>query len=737
MNGRPLTDARVSQALRTHLPQRAPEGLRELIVDAAETTTQQRALPSFLGALNDADPVSRRRSLLIAAALLLAVAVASAAAVGAWRLLQRDPVDELSLEPPADVPAFVLSSYERLLELPPVALAWQEGDSAKGRIYVDRSGAVRFDRFTSADATEPSSSTILSGNRISGIAFVDSQAVWIEPGHEAVDDNAREYIRGVLNAGGNAAEGPGCEMEVDPEEVDDGTAATGWRYVGVEYVAGRPTHHVACVGGLSVDTDLWLDIETRLILRVREPLTDDAGQPIPGEFGTMEVTEITFGEQPAALFEAPEGVAHMTSEAYNAYLCTRDPRIEEEVGLGVRDCPTPEAEAGPPPEPSPTSMPTVRPSTSECAVPPGDPSEPAGPLAWTPESLKEDWPAPVRPEPAENGRIQPVPLTYGDPIGDNGSSAFPCVDIRGVMADTNEVHLKLDSSQPVVDPAEQWVAYGVVIDDDRDGVPDWQYGIDNVPADACGAARNRGWRTNLHTGETDADCEHGDPVWWNGGGFKGGYPSGSDAGFRFGDVVDTTQGLQRWGFELDMPFYTWASVIVNGRVVATDYAPDAGWLVATPGAKPGGTYLLGDPFPRLSMTVPEGLKGDLDGLSSATDGEAIVRFDVIDNPEDLCSDTPLGPSFDDLVTYLAGLPWIEISESADVTVDGFRGKHLQYTTSVEGRDDDCSFAGIHPDAYDNVWILDVDGVHLLIASTSNWDVPEQIRQMVESIHFER
>ena len=37
-----------------------------------------------------------------------------------------------------------------------------------------------------------------------------------------------------------------------------------------------------------------------------------------------------------------------------------------------------------------------------------------------------------------------------------------------------------------------------------------------------------------------------------------------------------------WGFELDMPFYTWASVIVNGRVVATDYAPDAGWLVARP-----------------------------------------------------------------------------------------------------------------------------------------------------------
>ena len=40
-----------------------------------------------------------------------------------------------------------------------------------------------------------------------------------------------------------------------------------------------------------------------------------------------------------------------------------------------------------------------------------------------------------------------------------------------------------------------------------------------------------------------------------------------------------------------MPLYAWASVIVDGRVVATDYAPDAGWLLPSPGAKPGGTYV--------------------------------------------------------------------------------------------------------------------------------------------------
>ncbi len=37
------------------------------------------------------------------------------------------------------------------------------------------------------------------------------------------------------------------------------------------------------------------------------------------------------------------------------------------------------------------------------------------------------------------------------------------------------------------------------------------------------------------------------------------------------------------GLRADMPFYAWASVIVDGRVVATDYAPDVGWLVATRG----------------------------------------------------------------------------------------------------------------------------------------------------------
>jgi hypothetical protein len=62
------------------------------------------------------------------------------------------------------------------------------------------------------------------------------------------------------------------------------------------------------------------------------------------------------------------------------------------------------------------------------------------------------------------------------------------------------------------------------------------------------------------------------------------YPPGhrADVDFSFGGAV--TGG----GSIGDMPerFYGWASVIQDGRVVATDYVPDVGWLEPSPDAKP-------------------------------------------------------------------------------------------------------------------------------------------------------
>jgi hypothetical protein len=423
--------------------------------------------------------------------------------------------------------------------------------------------------------------------------------------------------------------------------------------------------------------------------------------------------------------------------------------------------------------PSPSATPTAPPGPSDCAVPSSDPSEPVGPVAWTPESLDEDWPAPVRAEAADES-VQPMPPTYRDPTGDTGSDGFPCVDIRWLMADTSEVHLKLVSKPPPwscsetrecfgVDPTEQWIAYGVVTDEDADGVPDWRYGTDNMPADAVekGPPR-RGWRTNLHTGQTEAGPGLHDPLFLNGGGFWSGLPTDSsdwepDATFGFGGTLDTTQGLQRWGFELDMPFYTWASVIVDGRVVATDYAPDSGWLVATPGVAitpnqfPGGPYLLEVEYDntdsalsrplRASMTVPHGWT--VGGPWAESDGgNTSLDFTVVGHPWDGCPDTvepTLGPGFDDLVSYLEALPRIEVSEIRYGTIDGHRTAYLEYRPA-DGHFDCMSGSPIPLEPGNNdAWIVDVNGVRLVITAWSDEApseaVSSEVRQIVESIRI--
>ena len=775
MNGQRLTDAQISQALRAHLPDRAWSGMRERILESTATTPQQRGLPSFLGALSDADPVMRRRSLLIAAALLVAVAVASAAAAGAWRLLDRDPVQELSLEAPADVYALVVSTYDRLPELPPLALTWHDSGSAKGRVYVDQSGAVRFDRFTSAESTEPSSYTILSDHRISGMALVASDMVWVEPGHEAIGEDPRLFIQTVLNIG----EGPDCE-------VGDGTASSGWRYIGAEYVAGRPTHHVACVG------DLWIDAETRLILRIREPLLDDADQPIPGRYGTTEVTEIAFGEQPAALFEAPDGMAHMTSEAYSAYLCTRDVQTEVEVGFGTRECESseqPEASAAP----SPT--PTVRPSPRDCAVP-SVPSEPTGPLPWTQASLKEDWPAPVRPEPAGGALVLPWPATidggqhqYTDPSGDTGSDCFPWVDIREVRFPGS---WNLASNQPpMIHPTEQWIAYGAVFDVDSDGVPDWRYGMDNMPLDATGERPHRVWVTDLHSGRTEAAAgpPYGPVV---GDSF---YPAGGDFGVRIGIYGPGRPGqLPKSDEQLatDVHFYAWASVIQDGSVVATDYAPDAGWLdpsilgVGRNEASPFGginTVCVVPPQPGcretdrdlsigITFTVPDGWTWNTsdhvddrgkhvdarDGLIKKATGRLgpqgmslqFLRggwlFSDPCRKNDAPPDIRVGPTANDFAKALASHPLLDVTTPVPVTLGGHSGKYLdlQVPPDIAG----CT-AGYRPWAPTyyapdpnhrwHIWSLDVDGVRVVVlsedfAGTSPGDLAE-MQAVIESIQI--
>ena len=286
-------------------------------------------------------------------------------------MLERDPLKDLNLTPPTDIPAFVLSAHDRMPQLPPVAFTTLKSDGTEARIYVDRSGAVRIEDDASADATVPAKTTIINGTSIGGTAHVGPKTVWLV-GDEVISDDPRVFILSLSGLG--FSDVPGCATSVDPSEADNATAATGWRYVGPDSVAGRPVHHVTCTGG-----DLWIDDATRLTLRVRQPDLDDAGNPVPsGAVHTTEVTKIEFGEQPAGLFAltAPNGVEAMSSEVYRD-LCPGDT-----TAFAERPC-SGTATAEPTPEPEPSPTPTVRPIPGGCAISPPDSSTPAGLLAWT------------------------------------------------------------------------------------------------------------------------------------------------------------------------------------------------------------------------------------------------------------------------------------------------------------------------------------------------------------------
>ena len=66
----------------------------------------------------------------------------------------------------------------------------------------------------------------------------------------------------------------------------------------------------------------------------------------------------------------------------------------------------------PVPAPSVVAVATTSPSVRPSLGPP--PSDPIGPLAWTQASLKEDWPAPVREEPAGGATVlrDPPPRSH-------------------------------------------------------------------------------------------------------------------------------------------------------------------------------------------------------------------------------------------------------------------------------------------------------------------------------------
>ncbi len=226
------------------------------------------------------------------------------------------------------------------------------------------------------------------------------------------------------------------------------------------------------------------------------------------------------------------------------------------------------------PTPSASQTPTPSPSRGPTPTPV---------LIWSPAALDRDWPVPIRPEPA--GDVLVVPLEkqdsggwqYTDSSGDIGSSVVPWMDIVNVHGE-GPVYLDLagDIPLPVADPTERWIAYGLVLDTNRDGVPDVRLGIDNIPGTG-----HRAWRTDLATGQT---LSAAGPPYGEVGIYQFPYyffhPFFPGEGF----LVSARQARFSGAGSGGLPFYAWAALIEGGRVVATDYAPDFGWLDPRPAA---------------------------------------------------------------------------------------------------------------------------------------------------------
>jgi hypothetical protein len=129
------------------------------------------------------------------------------------------------------------------------------------------------------------------------------------------------------------------------------------------------------------------------------------------------------------------------------------------------------------------------------------------------------------------------------------------------------------------------------------------------------------------------------------------------------------------------------------------------------------------------------------------------------------ADPPVGPTVDDLATALAGLgPFRVTSPPADITIYGYRGKHLELTVPglpVAGRGDDRRFTGCvggelkswiapylsyafwgytGPRHVEERWILDVEGTQLMIQANWSPDSPPEdmaeMRAILDSIRIE-
>jgi hypothetical protein len=188
------------------------------------------------------------------------------------------------------------------------------------------------------------------------------------------------------------------------------------------------------------------------------------------------------------------------------------------------------------------------------------------------------------------------------------------------------------------------------------------------------------------------------------------------------------------------------------------------------GALEPGTYVVSTLDPdfdakyRITMDVPDGYEGFPDGSGVAKLGRigqmAVGAWVIGDVYADPCRwkttllDPPPASSVDALVAALADQKGLRVSTPTDITVDGFAGTSMERTVHTGTNLADCDgghfrpWLGtdggeryLDPGEHVRLWIIDVDGVPLVIdaslgeAGTSAQDRAAHI-QIAESVRID-
>jgi hypothetical protein len=181
---------------------------------------------------------------------------------------------------------------------------------------------------------------------------------------------------------------------------------------------------------------------------------------------------------------------------------------------------------------------------------------------------------------------------------------------------------------------------------------------------------------------------------------------------------------------------------------------------------PSGTYRIDEPFPvPLSLRVPDGWQvygvGEtLAAICSNTcelpDRVGLAFWAVTNVYTDACdrtslADPPMGGAVDDLVTALTGLARHTATSPVPDSIDGVPARYLELVAD----DDlgDCTLRGFRawaagsefrespPGDRDRLWVLEVDGVRLMIdiahPAGASPDLLADLEAVVDSIRFDR